>query len=91
MYFRLLVNLFLFLSLFLLVACNEEKKEFMTPKPDEPVLDVNVDEYSLNGTVLGKTATDISAIDDVYGNPLHNELREIRAKDQENADRKSVV
>lgn len=57
----------------------------MTPKPDEPVLDVNIDEYSLNGMVLGKTATDISAIDDVYDKPLHNELREIRAKDQENA------
>ena len=75
----------LLLSLFLLAACNEEKKEFMTPKPDEPVLDVNVDEYSLNGMVLGKTATDISAFDDVYDNTLHNELREIRAKDQENA------
>ena len=75
----------LLLSLFLLAACNEEKKEFMTPKPDEPVLDVNVDEYSLNGKVLGKTATDISAFDDVYDNTLHNELREIRAKDQENA------
>ena len=85
MYFRLLVNLFLTLSLFLLAACNEEKKEFMTPKPDEPVLDVNVDEYSLNGTVLGKTANDISAFDDVYDKPLHNELREIRANDQENA------
>ena len=85
MYFRLLVNLFLTLSLFLLAACNEEKKEFMTPKPDEPVLDVNLDEYSLNGTVLGKTANDISAFDDVYDKPLHNELREIRANDQENA------
>ena len=57
----------------------------MTPKPDEPVLDVNLDEYSLNGTVLGKTANDISAFDDVYDKPLHNELREIRANDQENA------
>ena len=85
MYFRLLVNLFLTLSLFLLAACNEEKKEFMTPKPDEPVLDVNVDEYSLNGMVLGKTATDISAIDDVYDNPLHKEACELRAKAQEKA------
>ena len=57
----------------------------MTPKPDEPVLDVNVDEYSLNGTVLGKTATDISAFDDVIDKPLYNELRKRRAKDQENA------
>lgn len=83
MYFRLLVNLSL--SLFLLAACNEEKKEFMTPKPDEPVLDVHVDEYSLNGMVLGKTATDISAIDDVYDNPLHKEACELRAKAQEKA------
>jgi hypothetical protein len=75
----------LLLSLFLLAACNEEKKEFMTPKPDEPVLDVNVDEYSLNGMVLGKTATDISAIDDVYDNPLHKEACELRAKAQEKA------
>jgi hypothetical protein len=57
----------------------------MTPKPDEPVLDVNVDEYSLNGMVLGKTATDISAIDDVYDNPLHKEACELRAKAQEKA------
>jgi hypothetical protein len=57
----------------------------MTPKPDEPVLDVNVDEYSLNGMVLGKTAIDISAIDDVYDNPLHKEACELRAKAQEKA------
>ena len=81
----------LFFSLFLLAACNEEKKEFMTPKPDEPVLDVNVDEYSLNGTVLGKTATDISAIDDVYGNPLHEEACELRAKAQEKALRNNQL
>ena len=80
----------LLLSLFLLAACNEEKKEFMTPKPDEPVLDVNVDEYSLNGTVLGKTATDISAIDDVYDNPLHKEACELRAKAQEKALRNNL-
>jgi len=75
----------LILSLFLLAACNEEKKEFMTPKPDEPVLDVNVDEYSLNGKVLGKTATDISAFDDGFDTPLHKEVSKIHAKDQEEA------
>ena len=85
MYFRLLVNLFLTLSLFLLAACNEEKKAFLTPSPNEPVVDVNVDEYSVNGIVLGKTATDISAFDDEFDNPFHNELRERRTKDQENA------
>ena len=82
MYFRLLVNLFLTLSLFLLAACNEEKKEFMTPKPDEPVLDVNVDEYSLNGMVLGKTATDISAIDSLLIEPIYKELRKTREQEQ---------
>ena len=80
MYFRLLVNLSL--SLFLLAACNEEKKEFMTPKPDEPVLDVNVDEYSLNGMVLGKTATDISAIDSLLIEPIYKELRKTREQEQ---------
>ena len=72
----------LFFSLFLLAACNEEKKEFMTPKPDEPVVDVNVDEYSLNGTVLGKTATDISAIDSLLIEPLYKELRKTREHEQ---------
>ena len=85
MYFRLLVNLFLTLSFFLLAACNEEKKEFMTPKPDETVLDVNVDEYSLNGTVLGKTATDISAIDSLLIEPLYKEVCEVHAKYLEEA------
>jgi hypothetical protein len=83
MYFRLLVNLSL--SLFLLAACNEEKKAFMTPKPNEPVLDVNVDEYSLNGTVLGKTATDISAIDSLLIEPLYKEVCEVHAKYLEEA------
>ena len=72
----------LLLSLFLLAACNEEKKEFMTPKPDEPVLDVNVDEYSLNGMVLGKTATDISAIDSLLIEPIYKELRKTREQEQ---------
>ena len=78
----------LFFSLLLLAACDSDKNAFMTPKPYEPVVDVGVDEYSVNGTVVGNTATDISvieAIDDVFDNPLHYELREIRAKDQENA------
>ena len=75
----------LLLSLFLLAACNEEKKEFMTPKPDEPVLDVNVDEYSLNGMVLGKTATDISAIDSLLIEPLYKEVCEVHAKYLEEA------
>ena len=42
-------------------------------------MDVNVDEYSVNGNVLGKTATDISAID-IYSwpiLPLEGELKKI--------------
>ena len=81
MYFKNSSSILL-LSLFLLAACNEEKKEFMTPMPDEPVLDVNVDEYSLNGTVLGKTATDISAIDSLLIEPLYKELRKTREHEQ---------
>lgn len=74
----------LFLSLFLLAACDSANKDFMTPKPDEPVVDVNVDEYSLNGTVLGKTATDISAIDidSLLIEPLYKELRKTREHEQ---------
>jgi hypothetical protein len=75
MYFRLLVNLSL--SLFLLAACNEEKKEFMTPKSDEPVLDVNIDEYSLNGNVLGKTQ-DVFLSDDIRIVPLDSEFEKMR-------------
>jgi len=57
----------------------------MTPKPDEPVLDVNVDEYSLNGKVLGKTATDISAIDmdSLRVLPLESELMRIWSAERE--------
>ena len=77
-----LIHILCFLSLFLLFACGEEK-EFMTPKSGEPVLDVGVDEYSLNGKVLGKTATDISAIDDVIDKPLYKEICASRAKAQE--------
>lgn len=72
----------LFLTLFLLAACDSDKNAFMTPKPDEPVVDVNVDEYSLNGTVLGKTATDISAIDSLLIEPLYKELRKTREHEQ---------
>lgn len=72
----------LFLSLLLLAACDSDRSMFMTPKPDEPVVDVNVDEYSLNGTVLGKTATDISAIDSLLIEPLYKELRKTREHEQ---------
>ena len=54
----------------------------MTPKPNEPVVDVGIDEYSVNGTVLGKTATDISAIDSLLIEPLYKELRKTREHEQ---------
>ena len=74
----------LFLSLLLLAACDSDRSMFMTPSPDEPVVDVGIDEYSLNGTVLGKTATDISAIDidSLLIEPLYKELRKTREHEQ---------
>ncbi|WP_139255968.1 hypothetical protein [Fibrobacter sp. UWB12] len=57
----------------------------MTPKPDEPVVDVNVDEYSLNGTVLGKTAIDISANQELLIVPLESELKKKRKNEEEEA------
>lgn len=74
---------------FLLVACNEEK-EFLTPKPGEIVLEVSIDEYSLNGKVLGKTSADILNVDDLLITPINNELRKIRNVEQEKALRKGV-
>lgn len=88
MNFKYLMNLFLFLSLFLLVACDSAKKEFETLKEGEILLDVNTEEYSLNGIVLGKTATDISAIDDFIDKPLHKEVCRVRTKFQEDALRR---
>lgn len=83
----------LFLSLFLLAACDSAKKEFETLKEGEILLDINTEEYSLNGNVIGKTATDISAFDDIFGgllddNPLHNKLCDSRATFQEEALRR---
>jgi hypothetical protein len=78
----------LLLALFLLAACNGEK-EFMTPKTGEVVLDINAEEFSLNGKVLGKTATDISAGDDLLIESLDNELRRIRDLEQEEALKKN--
>ncbi|MBR3072368.1 hypothetical protein [Fibrobacter sp.] len=78
----------LFFSLFLLAACDSAKKEFETLKEDEIILDVNTEEYLLNGTVIGKTATDISVIDDVFDKPLHKEVCRVRTKFQEDALRR---
>lgn len=72
-----LIHILCSLSLFLLFACGEEK-EFMTPKPGEIVLDVNLDEYSLNGNVLGKTFADIFNNDNLLIKSLDKELKRIR-------------
>jgi len=78
----------LLLSLFLLAACNGEK-DFMTPKTGEVVLDINAEEFSLNGKVLGKTAADISAGDDLLIESLDKELQRIRRLEQEEALKKN--
>ena len=83
-----LTSYILFLTLFLLAACDSAKKEFETLKEGEILLDINTEEYSLNGTVLGKTATDISAIDDFIDKPLHKEVCRVRMKFQEDALRR---
>lgn len=80
--------LFLFITLFLLAACDSAKKDFETLKEDEIILDINTEEYSLNGTVIGKTAIDISAIDDFIDKPLHKEVCRVRTKFQEDALRR---
>ena len=57
----------------------------MTPKTGEVVLDINAEEFSLNGKVLGKTTTDISASDDLLIESLDKELKRIRGLEQEEA------
>lgn len=87
MYFRYLINLFLCSLAFLLLACHSDEKEFMTPKPGEVVVDVNVNEYSLNGTVIGKT--DISNYD-LLIESLVDKLQKIRMAEAKEALRKGI-
>ena len=61
----------------------------MTPKTGEVVLDINAEEFSLNGKVLGKTASDISAGDDLLIESLDKELQRIRRLEQEEALKKN--
>ena len=77
------------LSLFLLAACNEEK-DFMTPKTGEVVLDINAEEFSLNGKVLGKTTTDISNSKNLLIKPLNDELQKIRMLEAKEATKKGI-
>ena len=79
-YFNLLLILFF-------LACGEEK-EFMTPKSGDIVLDVNVEEYSLNGKIIGKTNVDISSDDNLLIIPLDNELKKIRQNEFSEAIKK---
>lgn len=72
-----LVEVSLSLIMFFFVACGEEK-EFMTPKPGEIVIDVNIEEYSLNGNVLGKTVADISNNDNLLIKSIDSEIKKIR-------------
>ena len=89
MYFRHLINLFLCTLVFLLPACHSAEKEFMTPKPGEIVVDVNVNEYSLNGTVIGKTAADISN-NDLLIESLVDKLQKIRMAEAKEPLRKGI-
>ena len=75
----------LILSLFLLAACDSDKNAFMTPSPNEPIVDVNIDDYSVNGKVIGKTKTDFLDIDDLLILPLDSELKKIITVEAENA------
>ena len=72
-----LVEVSLSLFMFFFAACGEEK-EFMTPNPGEIVVDVNIEEYSLNGNVVGKTAADISNNGNLLIKRFDDELKKIR-------------
>ena len=84
------INYILCSCLLLLVACDNAKKEFMTPKQGEVVLDVRADAYSLNaysfdGKVIDRSFTDFSTdvlvIDSNYNllvDSLHKDLKKIR-------------
>lgn len=89
MYFRHPINLFLCTLVFLLPACHSDEKEFMTPKPGEIVVDVNVNEYSLNGTVIGKTAADISN-NDLLIESLVDEFQKIQMVEAKETLRKGI-
>ena len=69
--------LFLFITLFLLAACNEEKDS--SPfKSSEIVLEVNSENFALNGKVIGNTLEDIFQIDDILIAPLDDEFKKMR-------------
>ena len=71
-----LLDLFLCLFLIFITACGEEK-EFMTPKSGEIVIEANTNDYSLNGVIIGKTATDVSNNADLLIKPFDTELKKV--------------
>ena len=79
----------LIFSLFLLAACNEEK-EFLTPKKGEVVLDVRIDNYSLNDKVIGKTAVDFTEIDESSSDQLE-QISDTLAKIKPSANQTSMA
>lgn len=69
--------LFLFITLLLLAACNEEKDS--SPfKSSEIVLEVNSENFALNGKVIGNTLEDIFQNDDILIAPLDDEFKKMR-------------
>ena len=69
--------LFLFITLLLLVACDKEKDS--SPfKSSEIVLEVNSENFALNGKVIGNTLEDIFQIDDILIAPLDDEFKKMR-------------
>ena len=60
------------------VGCSDEKKEFLSPKQGEVVLDVNTDEYTLNGKVIGKTVADEPKNEGLLIKSLSSELKILR-------------
>ena len=62
----------------------------MTPKTGEVVLDINAEEFSLNGKVLGKTTTDISNSKNLLIKPLNDELQKIRMLEAKEATKKGI-
>ena len=67
----------LFLSLFLLAACDKEK-DSNSFKSSEIVLEVNSENFALNGKVIGNTLEDIFQIDDILIAPLDDEFKKMR-------------
>ena len=60
------------------VGCSDEKREFLSPKQGEVVLDVNTDEYTLNGKVIGKTVADEPKNEGLLIKSLSSELKILR-------------